>query len=728
MKFKSSPRNRSPRHVSATLCAFALAAMAGQSYAQVLQIGVNFLGRDDSQSGTNFQLGVNEFAGVFPQQDWNNLGNNVPGQPTGDFSNTGYTNRTSGLLFTDDSLADSYGTSGVTVTVSAADSWNSDGPSTTADQRLMSGIIKAKTNNPLTLTLSGLDAGSEYRFLAYSQENNSTGDVNFSLTGETAYNTYFVRQSSAFDGTFTEGTSTDSAARSTGVDYVQWNTVFADATGSLTLTVSYLGNGSDGGGLAGFQLMEILPPGADKFYNVGAGAGVFDNTTTNWRSANTAGTSDATFAARDNAYFGNLGTAGDRTVTVAAGGVEVGSLIVDNATGNNYTIGGDVIRGTKADFIKDGAGSLTLTGLNEFTGDATIKHGTVNVGSIGDALNAGNLGKGVAIILGDTTPGAAAVLNYTGATATANRAVAIGETGGTIAVGNGATLTLGNLTGTGEFIKGGQGGVTFVGTAGNFSGNFAIPQGNLTIGSMGKGTGTLTVGTAGAAAFSYGGGILNDGRAVVTGANATTLTVSNAGTRYQVASFTPGAGTVTIGGPGRLAVAGVANFGGGLPVIAPGGTLALQNESTTTPNIVPAGNISVAANTTLEIAPGALGANTNGTLVLNGGTVRLAHEGLQGQYYNGGANGADLSGSAQSVANYFSALGNPALVARTNTNGRANLGFGDAAAGAPFADQGFTPIDQVRGYFTGKILITESGATKFFTTSDDGSVVFINGQ
>jgi fibronectin-binding autotransporter adhesin len=708
----------------------AIAALSGQSYSQLLTIGVNFLGRDGGGGGTNadFQLGIDDLAGVVPQRDWNNLGNNVVGMPSGNFSLTPI-NATSGALFADDGLLGSRLTSNVTVSVTASDSWNSDGATTTPDQKLMKGIIKANTANPqVSVVLNNLTPGTRFKFLAYSQENGGTGDVDFTLAGTATYDTYFVRQSNNFDGTFTQGTSTNSAARTAGVDYVQWDTVMADATGKLTLTMFYRGNGSDGAGLAGFQLLELAPLGVDKFYKFGPGAGTFDTTTQNW-SLDAGGVNAALFAANDNPIFGDIGGAGARNVTVAAGGVDIGQMVVNNAAGNDYTIGGAPIRGIAGSLTKDGAGSLTLTGANEFIGGTTIKHGTVNVSTIGDATTAGNLGQGPSLTLGDTVAGAPAVLNYTGATATVQRAVAIAQTGGAINVPAGTVLTLGNVTGTGDFTKGGVGDIVFSGTAGNLSGGIAVPQGTLTIGSMGRGTTSLSIGTSGVAAFNYGGNSLNDGRSVTTGANASTIIVANAATRYQVNNFTPGAGPVTIAGAGRFAIAGVANLAGGLPTIAPGATLALQNESTTTPNVVPAGNINIAANTTLEIAPGALGANTTGTIVLNGGTVRLAHEGLQGNYYAGGIGNAqgDLSGTSQSVANYFSGL-TPAVTARTNTGGRTDLGFGDVGAGAPFASQGFADVDQVRAYFTGKILITNPGDTTFFTTSDDGSVVFINGQ
>src|SRR4051812_15748700 len=58
----------------ASLGLLALAALSGQSYAALLTLGVNFLGRDGGGGGTSYILGPDVTAGVVPQQDWNNLG------------------------------------------------------------------------------------------------------------------------------------------------------------------------------------------------------------------------------------------------------------------------------------------------------------------------------------------------------------------------------------------------------------------------------------------------------------------------------------------------------------------------------------------------------------------------------------------------------------------------------------------------------------------------------
>jgi autotransporter-associated beta strand protein len=706
------PSHRGTFVPSSVAALLAFAAFTGQSYAQLL-IGGSFLGRNNDQS-----LGIDEIAGVVPQADWNNLGDPFR------FGGTG--TQTSGVLQFDNGIAGSAGTSAITVTVTANDSWNSDGPTTTSNDKLMKGVIKDNNNNPNGIVVfNNLTPGFLYNVIAYTTVNNAGAQSDWSLAGLSTYQTFNIIAENSFDGTFTQGTSTNPAARTPETDYVRWDNVFADASNKLTLSFNWTGVGGDGAGMAGFQLIQVGPAaGPDRFYSFGAGAGAWDTTTMNWRTTNTAGASDTLFAANDKANFGDLGTAGARTVNVPAGGVDAGAININNSAGNDYTFAGGPIRGVAAALVKDGAGSLTISNENEFGGTSTIKHGTVNVTTIGDTATAGNLGKGSALTIGDAAGASDAVLNYSGPDATFNRSVTVDTTGGTIAVPTATTLTLASLDGSGPLIKGGQGNLTFTGTTGAFTGGINIPRGGLSVARLGSGTGVIDLASAGAANFTYTGTHQSDGRSLTIGAGGATISVTNAGARYQLKGETH-AGNLTVSGPGRLALAGLVNFNA-FPTINAGATLALQDESGN--SVLPAGTIIVPTGT-LELAPGTIGAG-NSLLTLSGGTIRLGHEGLLGEYYNGGANQGDLSGTGTSINGYFAGLGAPAVIARTITAGQSNLDFNNGNGGdtAPFASQGFNSLNDLRARFSGKILITSPGDTTFFTTSDDGSGIFIDGQ
>jgi len=150
----------------------------------------------------------------------------------------------------------------------------------------------------------------------------------------------------------------------------------------------------------------------------------------------------------------------------------------------------------------------------------------------------------------------------------------------------------------------------------------------------------------------------------------------------------------------------------------------------------------VPAGATLQVGSGiagtattsvtALGAST--AVTLSGGSLMLAAgngvgNGLTGQYYAVPpiAGNTDFNNVA-AVNNLFNAL-TPTLTANTTTGSRTNLDFSNAGFGAAaaFTNQGFTNTLNYQVRLAGKINITTPGVYTFSTTSDDGSVLFIDG-
>jgi autotransporter-associated beta strand protein len=548
--------------------------------------------------------------------------------------------------------------------------------------------------------------------------------------------------------------NTDTLAQNSG-DNAGGTALVSFETGGVYALNIYYHNG--GGGLAGQFLSSIgldtgdvqavpgtrlfqvaVQAGGAKYYNGGAGNGVFESGGAMiWRTSNTEGASNTTFQNLDQAVFGNLGTQGARIVTVAAAGVQVDSFTVENSVANPYTIGGGGAIGGPAGLLKNGPGSLTMLGDNTFQGAVTIKHGTVEAATIGDTNNAGALGQGPRITLGDAAGANDAVLRYTGGTATVSRELVTDVTGGTVEITQAAsTLTFSSaLNGTGPFTKAGAGSLAISGTAGaGFTGTVNVTGGNLSLARLGAGAAGTSLNISNGSSFSYSGASGTDARAVTIGTGGGTINITRADTRLRMSGAVTAGSGFTVGGPGRLALSGQATLTA-MPVIQNGSTLALQNEATGAgANVLPTAGITLTTGT-LEVAPNALGNNT-AAITLAGGTLRLGSEGLLGQYYNSQPAGAagnndentriPLSGSLSTVNSFFSGL-TPALQARTNTNGLTNLTFrgGD---GAPFASQGFESTNEIYAKFTGKILITSAGPTTFFTNSDDGSAIFINGQ
>jgi len=710
---------------------FAFAAFQGTSYAALLKIGVNFLGRDNETVNV---VTPNEVAGVVPQSDWNNLGNNIAGEPTGNFTdpnNGNLRNITSGPLFTDNGVADgTKGTSTVTVTVSTNDAWHSDGPQVTPNDRLMRGIVKAGNaqgssgggkGQPESITFHNLTPGTLYTLIAYGNVNNSNNDVkvNYTLDGLASYDSYYLLQPNQFGGTFIQGTNTVNAdANRTVANYVQWTNIAPTLSGDLNFHWTWV-DGGDGVGINGFQLLELPPVSTgDVYWNLGAGAGAWNTTATNWAINPDGSSPNALFSTNNTAHFTDLGTAGDRNITVDAAGVTMGGVDVTSAS--NYTIGGGALMGGGG-LTKSGNATLNLTGTNTFTGNASIKHGTVNVATIGDPATAGNLGQGSVLNLGDTAGTNNAVLNYTGSTASVNRALAmVGPATFNVSTA-GQNVSFVKLTGAGALTKGGLGTLSFGATT-DHTGSILITAGTLNAARVGNGTGNFLSLDASTAFNLTGTGTTTDGRVLLLNGNAT-VGVMDATGNYALTGDVNTSAVLTKTGNGRLELAGSTSFSQ-LPVIS-AGTLALTKDGGVT---LPSGAVNLAAGSRLEVVPGALTA-TN-PVNLNGGSLRAGHQGLLAYIFAGGydygAYSDNMNSSPWGVASYYAAAQGTLTQVRT-TAGGTGLTYGGFNGNAPFASLGVNDGDNVRAIFTGKIRIDSPGLTTFFTSSDDGSGIFIDG-
>ncbi len=210
--------------------------------------------------------------------------------------------------------------------------------------------------------------------------------------------------------------------------------------------------------------------------------------------------------------IGNGGTTGSITGNVA----NEGTLAFDRSDDIEF---GGVITGT-GKLVKEGEGTLTLTGANYYKGDTEIKEGILQVG------NGGTSGQIVGDVINDGT-------------LTFNRSDDIGFGG--------------NISGSGKLIKDGDGVLTIWGDA-TLTGGTTIKSGTLQIGDGGV-QGTLT------------GDVVNDG----------TLAFY----RYDLtfAGDISGSGLLVQKGPGILTLTGAATHTGGTTIEA--GTLRIGDGGTT---------------------------------------------------------------------------------------------------------------------------------------------------
>ncbi|WP_420104009.1 autotransporter outer membrane beta-barrel domain-containing protein [Bosea sp. (in: a-proteobacteria)] len=354
---------------------------------------------------------------------------------------------------------------------------------------------------------------------------------------------------------------------------------------------------------------------------------------------------------------GNGGTSG----SIAGNVVNTAVLIFDRSDATSFA---GAISGVGR-VAKNGAGTLTLTGTNSYTGGTVINAGTLRVGNggtsgaiIGEVWNNGVL----AFDRSDTTSFAGAISGtgsvskngtgtltltgtntYTGGTTINAGALRIGDggTSGSITgdVVNNGTLAFvrsdsisfgGTISGTGGLGKGGVGTLTL--TGGNtFTGGTVIVDGTLQIGDGGTSGSILSdVVNLGTLAFnrsdttSFAGVISGNGGVSKIGAGKLTLT----GTSTYTGPTSVSAGTLSVNGSIASSSSVTVNPGGtlggsgtvGTTTIA-GGTLAPGNSIGT---LSVAGNLSFSAGSTyaVEVSPSDSDrVNVSGTATLGGATV-----------------------------------------------------------------------------------------------------------
>ncbi|MFL6858765.1 MAG: autotransporter domain-containing protein, partial [Allosphingosinicella sp.] len=224
------------------------------------------------------------------------------------------------------------------------------------------------------------------------------------------------------------------------------------------------------------------------------------------------------------------------------------------------------VRGNGA-FIKNGAGTLAVTGVYGDTGPTTINQGTLSLRGGTDPAIGFTVDKGI--------------LEFTSTAATISSLA--GASGGTVRIGSALTLNqagdttfAGALTGTGSFVKSGAGRLTLSGTssltgpttlsAGTLAVNGTLPSTVTVNGGRLEGTGTI-------------GGLVATGGVVAPGSSIGTMNVSGG------VSFAPGSvfevEANAAGASDKIAATGAATLTGGtVRVLAQNGTYNPQTRYT----------------------------------------------------------------------------------------------------------------------------------------------------
>ena len=275
-------------------------------------------------------------------------------------------------------------------------------------------------------------------------------------------------------------------------------------------------------------------------------------------------------------------TGGNVTGLSGAGGV-LG--VLHNGTGT-LTIDSTIIdNGGSTGFTKGGTGTVSLTGLNSFTGGTTLSNGRLVVNSIANGGTASALGASGAASANLVLEGG--VLQYSGTTATTDRGFTLVNGGSdipTIQVDGTANLTFtGQITSPDDegLLKAGSGTLSLDNATNNYIGVTTVSAGTLSTNALADGGFASGIGASSNASanlviqngarFQYTGATTAIDRGFTVGAGGGRVAVAAAATELTVGGGVVGTGGLTKDGDGTLILSGTNSYTGGTRVSA--GTL-----------------------------------------------------------------------------------------------------------------------------------------------------------
>lgn len=322
----------------------------------------------------------------------------------------------------------------------------------------------------------------------------------------------------------------------------------------------------------------------------------------------------------------------------ASGDMVIGGAISTSGTVANVGAGG---------IKKSGAGTVTLSGTNTYTGVTVVNAGILRAGSTSAFGTNSNvtLADGTSAVL-DLNNFSNTIGSLTGTATSGGGSVTLGS--GTLTINTTSSTTYaGVISGTGGIAKSASGTQTLSGNN-TFSGGANVTGGGLTMsGNNTFGAGTVTLnGSAttaltlsGTNTFTSGGITITLGNANISGSDSfTTGSLSfAAGTTTISASLTLGSGNITVTGGTETISSSSNSFGSGSLSVTTG-SLTLSGNN----NALGTGGITVNSGTLT------LGGTTNtggGVTTINGGVVKIAADGAT----------AGSAGSLGSVPNTFAA-------------------------------------------------------------------------
>jgi outer membrane autotransporter protein len=427
-------------------------------------------------------------------------------------------------------------------------------------------------------------------------------------------------------GTFFGGTATAANARisnTAGICFLDFCTPLINLNGLTRIALSFNENSTAGaasitnsGGNTGF--FNATSAGTAKMINdTGGFADFFDSSTaagsniangvggrTTFHDMSSAGAAVITTNSGGSVFFQDSSSGGQARFITNSGGVfDISDLAVSGMTAGSIegagtyflgskrlTIGGNnlstEVTGTIADggiaggaggsLVKEGSGTLTLSGANTYTGATTINAGILALGSGGSIMKSSGVSLAAPGSVFDVSrSGSQTIQDLTGVSGST---LALGPASLSFGTGN-STSFAGTITGSGTLTKQGSGSFTLTGDSSGFGGATNVAGGTLTVGpdafphaSLG---GVVNVEAGGAVTGLGSLGTLNNQAGIVApGGSIGTLRVNG--------NFAQGPGgmlaiEVTPSAASRLSVGGSASLGGRLALLYDPGTYTARN-------------------------------------------------------------------------------------------------------------------------------------------------------
>jgi fibronectin-binding autotransporter adhesin len=443
-------------------------------------------------------------------------------------------------------------------------------------------------------------------------------------------------------------------------------TVGGNIVDNAALKFDYLGTASYGGAISGTGTVEQV-------------AGTTVLTGTNTYSGSTTIDSGATL------QIGNGGTAG--SIANTSGVTDGGTLAFDRS--DNVSFGAGITGGGTVE--QDGAGTLTLSGSNSYSGGTTINSGAISI----SANN--NLGTGSLNMQNGTTL-------YVTASGTFTHAVSVtGDPTFNIAPATTTTWS-GLISGTGDVDVDGGGTLALTNTGNTYSGGTTVLGGSTLLldndGEIGATSGGLTLdnGTLKlGASFNLAGT-----RAVALGAGGGTINTNTFNT--TVSQGISGSGALTKSGTGTLTLTAANSYTGATTISA--GTLALTGSGSVSTSS------GVADNATFDISGITAGSTAITSLSGNGGVTlgakTLEISSASGTFSGiiGGTGGLTLDSGTETLSGANSYTGLTTISGGT----LALSGTGSISNSSGVADSGTFDISALTGAGTSITTITGNGA------------------